>query len=42
MLLVWRARETRGTDAWVVRVVSWVSNEEIRVEVSDDGVGFCT
>jgi len=42
VLLVWEAREICGTDAWVVRVVSWASDEEIRVEVSDYGVGFCT
>jgi hypothetical protein len=39
MLLVWKARETRGSDA---RVVSRASDEEIRVEVSDYSLGFCT
>jgi signal transduction histidine kinase len=42
VLLVREAREIRGTDAWVVRAVLWASDEEIRVEVSDDGVGFCS
>ena len=42
MLLVGEASEKRCTDAWIVRVVLWASDEEIRVEVSDYGVGFCT
>ena len=42
MLLVREAREPRGSDARVGRVVSWASDEEIRVEVSEYSVGFCT